>query len=86
MPSERRKRRTRLWRQSKVRRVRKAYPALSVLPDLRDATAWTGAMACPDLAGNVESAGNPDPKANPASVDLPDPVERVDLQAAALCW
>jgi hypothetical protein len=43
-------------------------------------------MACPDLAGNVESAGNPDPKANPASVDLPDPVERVDLQAAALCW
>jgi hypothetical protein len=29
---------------------------------------------------------NPGKKANPASVDLPDPVERVDLQAARPCW
>ncbi len=87
MPSARRKRRTRLWRQSKDRRVRKAYPVLLVLPDLPDATAWTDAMAMTRPSPVLKA--NPDPKAHPdhpASVDLPDPVERVDLQAARPCW
>ena len=39
-----------------------------------------GAMAHPVLKAN---RANPD---YPASVDLPDPVERVDLQAARPCW
>jgi hypothetical protein len=57
-----------------------------VLPDLPDATAWTGAMVSAASKDRPDRKANPARRANPASVDPPDPVERVDLQAAALCW